>query len=130
MTDVGALAKTCVGWGYKHHGRYDPSASKQFVDCWGLFSYCMERLGVTVPDVVYTQEWARERLDFLKEYHQYAEPISDQEALPGDAVLMRGHHRDPNHVGVYLGKGRMLHCVQSTGVVITQLAKEGSHRFA
>ncbi len=130
MSDFLHKAASCVGWAYKHKGRFDPAARGQAVDCWGLFVHIMKMQGVCVPDPEYTLEWAKEDLNFLEKYHEYAEPISNQGACEGDAVLMVGDNRHPNHVGVYLGNDRVIHCTVKAGVVITKVSKgKEANRF-
>ncbi len=130
MSAFAELATSCVGWEYAHRGRHNPMTRVQAVDCWGLFVYLMEKQGIHVPDPEYTQEWVSSELDFLERYHEYAEPISDQEARVGDAVLMAGNRRCSNHIGVYLGKDRVIHCTMSVGVVITKVSRgKETNRF-
>lgn len=97
---VAALAEGVIGAKYVAGGR-----SEAGWDCAGMTYALYKRLGVILPQVSWEQ---------IKK----GSAVSDlSQAKPGDLVFFhvyKGHTRDPgplkvNHVGVYVGKGQMVH---------------------
>jgi len=118
--DVSAIASKCVGWPYEPHGRFE-EGKPPAVDCYGLFLYVMGELGTALPDPYYKGDWTKKGLELFRKYHELAEPVDREDAQPGDAVLLQTCADAPDHIGVYLGSSKFLHCVENAGVVISRI---------
>lgn len=46
-----------------------------------------------------------------------AEPISESDLQPGDLGLLHDGSKGTNHVGIYIGNGKYIHCSSSAGTV-------------
>ena len=113
-------ALACIGWGYTPHGRYNPSQRRQMVDCWGLVLHVLGRHGRQLPDPAYTEDWSAE-FSFLESYHNVAAPVDAP--LEGDVAIMYGPRGVPNHAGVYIGFGEIVHTSDKAGVVVSRVAR-------
>jgi cell wall-associated NlpC family hydrolase len=98
--------------------RYGGSSPSGF-DCSGLVAYVYARLGIQLPHNAAAQ-------------YGYGRPVDRRDLRPGDLVFFHGL----GHVGLYIGRGRMIHAPQ-TGerVSIQRLASrsgsvEGARRLA
>lgn len=65
-------------------------------DCSGFVSYVYRRFGVNLPRTTYDQI-------------NVGEPVSYSDLKPGDLVFTRGTASRPEHVGIYVGGGQMIH---------------------
>jgi cell wall-associated NlpC family hydrolase len=98
--------------------RYGGSSPSGF-DCSGLVAYVYGRLGVTLPHNAAAQ-------------YAYGHPVDPGHLRPGDLVFFHGL----GHVGLYIGRGRIIHAPQSgRRVEIQSLASrsgsvEGARRLA
>jgi len=98
--------------------RYGGSSPSGF-DCSGLVAYVYGRLGVRLPHSAAAQ-------------FGYGRPVSRGNLRPGDLVFFHGL----GHVGLYIGRGRIIHAPQSgERVEIQSLATrsgsvEGARRVA
>lgn len=97
-----------------------PLVSRQWahgvLDCWALCRDWYEReWALVLPDPARVDEWWNDGASSL--YSDAAlvdagfERVRDNELTKGDLILMqiRSRNRVPNHAGVYLGDGQMLH---------------------
>lgn len=75
--------------------RYGGSTPSGF-DCSGLVSYVYGKLGVRLPHNAAAQ-------------YAYGRPVERGHLRPGDLVFFHGL----GHVGVYIGRGRIIHAPQS-----------------
>jgi len=90
------------------------------LDCWGLAMVVCKRYGVDLPEyVISAKEYAkidRERFrvpwEKIADPHQYNPPL---------LVVIRMHPVYYNHIGVWIGGGRIIHTTEETGVVIESL---------
>jgi cell wall-associated NlpC family hydrolase len=84
-------------------------------DCSGLTSYVYGRLGIELPHNAAAQ-------------YGHGRPVDRDELRPGDLVFFHGL----GHVGLYVGRGRMIHAPQSGQRVEIQslAARSGSVRGA
>ena len=100
------------------------------LDCWGLTMEIYRRHGVELPDFTVDafacqiiNQMAWEEIQSRK-WEQVEEPKNGGVPL---VVLMRIHPRYANHVGVYIGKGRIMHTRQDTGAIISKCSELRSH---
>lgn len=97
--------------------RYGGMSSSGF-DCSGLVAYVYGKLGVSLPHNAAAQ-------------YAYGRPVSRSQLRPGDLVFFHGL----GHVGLYIGRGRIIHSPQSgERVEIQNLAErsggvEGARRL-
>ncbi|QRN55914.1 C40 family peptidase [Dyella caseinilytica] len=86
------------------------------LDCWALVRdwYAQER-GITLPNPPRADEWWNDGHSNLYSPDALANAglvkVAMQDIQPGDIILMQVRSRNlvPNHAGVYLGDGQMLH---------------------
>lgn len=93
-----AANKTPYVWG--------GNSLSQGVDCSGLVQQIYGKLGIKVPRVTYEQA-----------KHGRTVPVS--QIQPGDLVFYRPGSRGPEHVGIYVGNGKIVHAANSQLGVIT-----------
>jgi cell wall-associated NlpC family hydrolase len=96
--DVVQSVRKYLGVPYRWGGT-DPATG---LDCSGLVQRALADLGIQVPRVVADQQ------------HAGTEVPSLAQARPGDLLVWRG---SPNHIGVYLGDGKMIHAPRTGDVV-------------
>lgn len=85
------IAVRAVGTPYRYGG-----ASLGGFDCSGLVMWAYSKLGVRLPHNAWSQS-------------QVGAPIPRRKLRPGDLLFFHGY----GHVGLYLGRGRMVHAPQS-----------------
>ncbi len=109
---VVSTAHALTGTPYRYGGR-----SPEGFDCSGLVWYCYRKAGIVVPVTTddlrdagkkVTGRWKLSKLE------------------PGDVLFFRVERwlGKPNHVGIYVGNGRMVHASTSRGVVLDSLDNE------
>ncbi len=91
-------------------------------DCWGLvYLIYRDLLKIELPlYLAYYQNTADEKTLGLLIDH---EKLAWEEVLfssPGDVVVLRLKGQ-PMHVGVYIGNGRFIHCLEGSGTVIEKI---------
>jgi cell wall-associated NlpC family hydrolase len=86
-----AIAVSELGTPYRYGG-----SSPGGFDCSGLVSYVYGRLGVALPHNAAAQ-------------YAYGRPVDQGRLRPGDLVFFHGL----GHVGLYVGKGRIIHAPQT-----------------
>ncbi len=119
------IARKCLGWPYKEHGR-----DQGGIDCFGLYLLFAREMGKKAEDFQYRKEWADDGLNRLIEgYHQYAFRISRESLKSGDVILFKWHRTVINHMGIYLGAGRFIHCTER-GVIQGHLNQQPFNRRA
>lgn len=93
-TDIGDYAKKYLGLQYVWGG----NSLKTGVDCSGLVQQVFKHFGIDLPRVTYEQ------------IGQGA-PVGIKGLRPGDLVFFDtdGSKEGPDHVGIYLGDGKMIH---------------------
>lgn len=102
---------------YRPTGAPEPLLGRAFVhgvlDCYSLIRDGLSELhGVVIPDFERSDNWWRQGGDLYRQH--YAEAGFTELAVgaalqPGDVLLMQIHSNVPNHAGLYLGDGAMLH---------------------
>ncbi|GAA2383307.1 hypothetical protein GCM10010404_44580 [Nonomuraea africana] len=90
------VAKKQVGDPYRYGGTGPGS-----FDCSGLVQYAWAKAGIRIPRVTHSQ------------YARIKKKVSWRSLKPGDLMFFRGK----GHVGMYVGKGRMIHS-PSTGKTV------------
>lgn len=90
------VAKKQIGDPYRY-GATGPNA----FDCSGLVQYAWKKAGVKIPRVTYSQ------------FARIKKKVSYKNLQPGDLMFFRGL----GHVGMYVGKGKMIHS-PSTGKTV------------
>lgn len=79
------------------------------IDCSGLVQQIYRQLGISVPRTTYEQAKNGRR-------------VSAAEARPGDLVFYRAGSQGPEHVGIYVGNGKVVHAANSRlGVIESNL---------
>ena len=90
-------------------------------DCWGLV-YCLYRdHGVTLP--LYCEQYAN--TEDAKELgrligQEKAKWLEVKQPQPWDVVVTR-LKGEPMHCGLYIGNGKMLHCMSGVGTTVERL---------
>lgn len=109
-----------IGVRYARNGR----TKEQGFDCYGLAIEVERRLGYSLPDI----EKAREEDYDFDECRKLclskvkARQIETPEKK-GDVVLIKDLAGNLTHIGVYLGKGLVIHCDQRFGVHIDKIER-------
>ena len=90
-------------------------------DCWGLCYYLLKQRGYDVPEMpIDPADKARVYVEFMAA-SKSGEWI--QEEWPdNDCVVLMGRRTAPTHCGMYQN-GRVVHCTESTGVIIETVAQ-------
>lgn len=76
------------------------------IDCSGLVQQIYRKLGISLPRVTYDQA-------------KSGRQVSVNQIRPGDLVFYRPGSRGPEHVGIYVGNGKVVHAANSKLGVIT-----------
>ena len=94
------------------------------MDCYQFLRLWYKEFGFDVPNYQYTEKWYEENNNyFVEEYHKLWEQVNLNEIKPHDAILFKVRSSVPNHVGIYIGLGKFIHCAENAGVVVTRLDK-------
>lgn len=100
---------------YKHNGR-----DKNGIDCYGLVVEVFKRYGIKVP------EYQAPYHDYKKINDLYMEDTNNgiwekthyTETAPPLAVAMRLGSSVVNHIGVYIGDNKIIHCTENFNVSV------------
>lgn len=103
-----------LGIKFKVHGR----SKEEGYDCYGLAIEVLRRNGITLKDVFYDSLETRQELH--EELHNDI-PHKRIEKPEINCIIEIAVHGEPLHIGVYIGKGLMIHTTSSTRVVIEPL---------
>lgn len=117
-----------IGVPFIDRGR-DPATG---LDCWGLFSIVMARFGIDVPPYeIACMDTAAISDQAQREIELHWKPIA--RPYPGCAVAMKTAKMMPraiSHIGVYLGRGWMIHTLKGVGSIKSKIrAPEWKHRI-
>ena len=96
------------------------------LDCWGLVRIIYDRIGIDLPDyrIAAADELAvhEEMLEQEPRWRRLERPEA------GAVVLIaNGETGRANHVGVYIGDGRMIHAYAYSGVAISHTRRWAAH---
>jgi peptidoglycan DL-endopeptidase CwlO len=94
-------ARTYLGIPYKWGG----TNPRTGLDCSGFTQRVFADLGVKIPRVSIDQSRAGTAVPSLAQ------------ARPGDLVYWHGKNGRPNHIGIYMGNGQMMHAPRTGDVV-------------
>lgn len=104
-----------IGKGYK-----DNSRGKDFYDCYSLMLAIQKDLGHEIKDCRYNSAIKSERVAGIEKERQTGLYEKIEKPLAGCIVIMY-HNNVPQHVGVYVGNGKVIHATVDRGVVIDEL---------
>jgi len=114
------MVEKCIGVPFKEHGR-----DLQGFDCYGIALYILNPLGYNLPDFNYDENWAKCGNNyFIENYYKYAKQINRNELQPVDVILFKNDPEVVNHIGIYLGGGKFIHCDRKSGVIISRLNQQ------
>ena len=124
QADVVAWARRMVGVPFLHDGR-----DERGIDCWGLFLHFAQSFGVGVGDYCYQDGSCQEHAAlFAENYHRHMLEIARADARAGDIILFRNSIHGVNHIAVFLGGDKFIHCTRGGGVAINRLARSALGR--
>lgn len=104
--NVALFAMGYLGYPYV----YGASSPETGFDCSGFVKFVMNSCGYEVNRVA-----ADQALN--------GRAVSDAERLPGDLLFFASSEYGIDHVGIYIGNGKMIHASQeTTGVIISELS--------
>lgn len=55
------------------------------------------------------------------EQAQIGVPVEPKELRPGDLLFYSTYRRGPSHVGIYIGKGKMVHASEGMGITVSRV---------
>lgn len=112
-----------IGVKYKVHGR----TKEEGFDCYGLVMEVMRRCGKEMPDLPYSDTSTKENqtnapliIDMVTKGLDMKK-IDEREKYC--LVTLGFSGRLTSHVGVYIGGGDIIHCLEGVGVCIEKLAR-------
>ena len=111
-----------IGVPYKVHGR-----DKKGLDCYGLVIEVFARAEIKLPDAFYAGTSASENMENYPIIKNLVEeglnlvPVEAPKEMCIVCMAMTG--KGVSHIGVYIGEGMILHCVQNFGVCVEPLTK-------
>lgn len=98
ISEASGKAAELLGYAYQFLGRpyvWGAVGPSSF-DCSGFTGYVFKHVGISLPRVTYDQQ-------------NCGVPVSRGNLQPGDLILTRISGRGPEHVGIYVGNGKMIH---------------------
>jgi cell wall-associated NlpC family hydrolase len=111
-----------IGCPFKDKGRgsIDRKHRRPVYDCYGLFLSLFKHFGYDLPDFDISCFATRDI------YRKYVEQVGEWERLDEPevpcAVVLAVDDKHPNiinHVGVYVGDGKFIHTLESTGSIVS-----------
>lgn len=96
-----------IGVRYRPNGRTIQSG----MDCYGLAIEVEKRMGHELPDLSEIKAKGRNIADCEKKCLQLVKvKVVDEPSEEGDILFLKDTSGALNHIGVYLGDGRFIHC--------------------
>lgn len=111
------MYKDLIGIKYKPHGR-----DKEGIDCYGLLIEYYRRLGVLFCDIDYEETDIKSNT-YIDEVMRKTLPVEKIEKPEKHCIVELKVAGYPSHVGIYIGKGDLLHANRKQGVVIEQMQR-------
>jgi cell wall-associated NlpC family hydrolase len=107
-----------LGIPFKSGGR-----DRNGIDCYGIILLIYkEKKGIQLFDIEkYDSAWGESENYFISNYHKSWEKIEIKELQPFDVILFRIDTIVPQHVGLYTGEGKFIHCMETMPVGISKL---------
>ena len=110
--DKEEIIRKYLGIPYLHKGR-----SLTNLDCYGLIVLVYRDLGIEIPDYEYADKWYKDGKNYyLDYYHEVWEKVLDLREW--DCILFKNRSSVVNHVGIYLGDNKFLHCYEGSPFVL------------
>jgi cell wall-associated NlpC family hydrolase len=88
--DVASVTQSFLGVPYKWGG----NSASSGLDCSAFVQQAMAKFGVTIPRTTYAQA-------------KVGQPVALSQLQPGDCVFTEPGKNGPNHVGLYIGNGKI-----------------------
>jgi len=104
-----------IGKGYKEN-----SNGPDFYDCYSLVLSIQKDLGKDFIDFRHDAKSRVERAKAIEEGKKAPQFEKIEKPLAG-CVLILYYNNVPQHIGVYIGKGKVIHATADRGVVIDEL---------
>ena len=114
------IASALVGIQFKDGGR----TPAEGFDCWGLVVFFYHLNGVTLEDYLIGAYESQKIDGMIENEAQRWLRVRQGDESRMDVMAFRIDNDHPSwvtHVGVYVGCGRFMHCLQKTGVIISRL---------
>jgi cell wall-associated NlpC family hydrolase len=111
------MIRDLIGCKYKPHGR----TIEEGLDCYGVALIVLEREGIHLPDVFYSdteRETSREVMRILEQ----GIPHEKLDKPEKNCVIELNVLGEPSHIGVYLGDGEFIHSTKY-GVAVEPLRR-------
>ena len=108
-----------VGVPCKHRGR-----DRDGLDCYGLIWLVYHEAGIKLPDFEYSTEWKKVTELLIGSGATLVEGeyiCKDTNFQPGDILFFKKWNSRIEHLGLFIGDTRFLHCLRETGVVQSKL---------
>jgi cell wall-associated NlpC family hydrolase len=78
--------------------------------------------GINLKDYDYNEDWHKNNKDYyMKNYYKDGWRLTGANPKLGDAMLFKFCSNIINHVGIYVGNGRFIHCFKPAGVCLSKL---------
>lgn len=104
-----------IGKGYKENSR-----GPDYYDCYSLMLAVEKDIGNELEDCRYNSMSKANRIDAVEK--EKAKTIYEKIEKPlAGCIVILYHNSVPQHVGVYIGNGKVIHATFDRGVVIDEL---------
>lgn len=91
-------------------------------NCYHFLVEWFKDIGYNLPGYEVNRGWNHEGKNyFVEEYHKLWQRVEPSEIKEYDVALIKIHSPVPNHVGIYIGNNKFIHCPEKIGVVISDL---------
>jgi len=126
--------RNLIGLNYKFLGRINdiPESRSEVVrlnregfgiDCYGTLLVVYRFLGFNIKDYFYKHNWYRRNSEnglFDKSYDNNFIKVKDLQVW--DSITFKIKSIVPNHIGIYLGEGEFIHCLDNSSVCVSRIA--------
>ena len=104
-----------IGKGYKENSR-----GPDYYDCYSLMLEIQKDLGNELEDCRCATMSKKDKIDAFQKEKEKTCYEKIEKPLAGCIVILY-HNNVPQHVGVYIGNGKVIHATYDRGVVIDEL---------